>query len=101
MADVTVIHGDTDLIPVGTGTYASRSLQLGGVALRAEEARAKGKPVRRVQQWVRYARISPDDKRLAYASQISARPSAQRNWSVTAVDLATKKTLFSENGIDA
>jgi len=48
-----------------------------------------------------YARISPDGKRLAYASQLSARPSAQRNWSVTAVDLTTKKTLFSENGIDA
>jgi hypothetical protein len=48
-----------------------------------------------------YARISPDGKRLAYASQISARPNAQRNWSVTAVDLATQKTLFSENGIDA
>src|SRR5882672_853794 len=48
-----------------------------------------------------YARISPDGKRLAYASQISARPSAARNWSVTAVDLATTKTLFSENGIDA
>src|SRR6185369_10560010 len=48
-----------------------------------------------------YARISPDGKRLAYASQISARPSAQRSWSVTAVDLVTKKTLFSENGIDA
>ena len=48
-----------------------------------------------------YARISPDGKRLAYASQISARPSAQRGWSVTAVDLTTQKTLFSENGIDA
>jgi carbon-monoxide dehydrogenase large subunit len=33
MADVTVIHGDTDLIPEGVGTYASRSLQLGGVAV--------------------------------------------------------------------
>lgn len=33
MADVTVIHGDTDLIPMGVGTYASRSLQLGGVAV--------------------------------------------------------------------
>ena len=33
MAKVTVIHGDTDLIPVGTGTYGSRSLQLGGVAV--------------------------------------------------------------------
>jgi carbon-monoxide dehydrogenase large subunit len=30
---VTVVHGDTDLIPSGTGTYASRSLQLGGSAV--------------------------------------------------------------------
>ncbi len=33
MDKVTVIHGDTDLIPMGVGTYASRSLQLGGVAV--------------------------------------------------------------------
>jgi len=33
MASVTVIHGDTDLIPEGIGTYGSRSLQLGGVAV--------------------------------------------------------------------
>jgi aerobic carbon-monoxide dehydrogenase large subunit len=33
MDQVTVIHGDTDLIPVGIGTYASRSLQLGGSAV--------------------------------------------------------------------
>jgi aerobic carbon-monoxide dehydrogenase large subunit len=33
MAKVTVIHGDTDAVPEGIGTYASRSLQLGGVAV--------------------------------------------------------------------
>jgi carbon-monoxide dehydrogenase large subunit len=33
MARVAVIHGDTDVIPQGVGTYASRSLQLGGVAV--------------------------------------------------------------------
>jgi aerobic carbon-monoxide dehydrogenase large subunit len=33
MPQVTVVHGDTDLIPQGVGTYASRSLQLGGVAV--------------------------------------------------------------------
>jgi len=33
MARVTVVHGDTDVIPQGVGTYASRSLQLGGVAV--------------------------------------------------------------------
>src|ERR1041384_5529924 len=48
-----------------------------------------------------YARISPDGKRLAYASQIAARPSAQRMWTVTGVDLATQKILFTEGGIDA
>ncbi|MEA2316642.1 MAG: aerobic carbon-monoxide dehydrogenase large subunit, partial [Solirubrobacteraceae bacterium] len=30
---VTVIHGDTDVIPRGTGTYGSRSLQAGGAAI--------------------------------------------------------------------
>ena len=48
-----------------------------------------------------YARISPDGRRLVYASQISARPANQRDWTVTMVDLATKKTLLSESGIDA
>jgi aerobic carbon-monoxide dehydrogenase large subunit len=33
MDKITVVHGDTDLIPFGTGTYASRSLQLGGIAV--------------------------------------------------------------------
>jgi carbon-monoxide dehydrogenase large subunit len=33
MDQVTVIHGDTDLVPNGVGTYASRSLQLGGSAV--------------------------------------------------------------------
>jgi hypothetical protein len=48
-----------------------------------------------------YARISPDGRRLVYASQISARPSNQRDWAVSVVDLATQKILFNENGIDA
>ncbi|MBO0809493.1 MAG: molybdopterin-dependent oxidoreductase, partial [Actinobacteria bacterium] len=33
MDQITVIHGDTGQIPAGTGTYASRSLQLGGSAV--------------------------------------------------------------------
>ena len=33
LEDVTVIHGDTDLIPRGVGTFGSRSLQLGGSAI--------------------------------------------------------------------
>ncbi|MEA2383436.1 MAG: aerobic carbon-monoxide dehydrogenase large subunit [Solirubrobacteraceae bacterium] len=33
LASITVEHGDTDLIPRGTGTYGSRSLQAGGAAV--------------------------------------------------------------------
>ncbi len=45
MDKVTVIHGDTDLIPAGVGTYASRSLQLGGVAVQkaAVEVKEQGR----------------------------------------------------------
>ncbi len=33
MDRVRVVHGDTDLVPVGVGTFGSRSLQLGGSAV--------------------------------------------------------------------
>jgi aerobic carbon-monoxide dehydrogenase large subunit len=33
MDDITVVHGDTDAVPKGIGTYGSRSLQLGGTAI--------------------------------------------------------------------
>ncbi|HWH35738.1 MAG TPA: xanthine dehydrogenase family protein molybdopterin-binding subunit [Acidimicrobiales bacterium] len=35
VAAVTVVHGDTDAVPVGGGTSGSRSLQLGGAAVLA------------------------------------------------------------------
>src|SRR5260370_948245 len=43
MAKVTVIHGNTHLIPMGVGTDATRSLQLVGVITElAEEQRSRG-----------------------------------------------------------
>jgi hypothetical protein len=48
-----------------------------------------------------YARISPDGKKLVYASQLPARPGTPRGWTETLVDLATQDVLFSETGIDA
>lgn len=43
--DVEVIHGDTDLTPMGWGTYGSRTTVVGGaaVALSARKINAKGK----------------------------------------------------------
>jgi carbon-monoxide dehydrogenase large subunit len=33
MEDIEVVHGDTDLVPRGVGTFGSRSLQAGGTAV--------------------------------------------------------------------
>ena len=38
MDAVRVVHGDTDQVPRGTGTFGSRSLQLGGSAVRGAAA---------------------------------------------------------------
>jgi carbon-monoxide dehydrogenase large subunit len=46
MDQVTVIHGDTDLIPVGVGTYGSRSLQLGGSAVHKAAIEVKDEAAR-------------------------------------------------------
>ena len=49
-----------------------------------------------------YARISPDGRTLVYASEKSdARHPNGIRTAETVVDLTTKKTLFSEDGIDA
>ena len=47
IANVEVIHGDTDQTPVGMGTYGSRSLAVGGQAIvnAAEKIIAKGKKI--------------------------------------------------------
>jgi carbon-monoxide dehydrogenase large subunit len=47
MEDVEVIHGDTDRIPYGVGTYGSRSAAIGGSALvkSAEKIRTKLKAI--------------------------------------------------------
>jgi carbon-monoxide dehydrogenase large subunit len=40
---VAVVHGDTDAIPAGVGTYGSRSLSIGGSAVAVAAAELRGK----------------------------------------------------------
>ncbi|MBO0806008.1 MAG: xanthine dehydrogenase family protein molybdopterin-binding subunit [Nocardiopsaceae bacterium] len=47
MDKVEVVHGDTDLIPKGTGTHASRSLQLGGSAVHKAAIEVKDEAAKR------------------------------------------------------
>src|SRR5438132_229945 len=50
MDKIEVIHGDTDLIPVGVGTYGSRSLQLGGSAVHKAAIEVKEEPPAKAAQ---------------------------------------------------
>src|ERR1700678_2823707 len=50
MDKIEVIHGDTDLIPDGIGTYASRSLQLGGSAVHKAAIEVKDEAAKHAAQ---------------------------------------------------
>jgi carbon-monoxide dehydrogenase large subunit len=50
MDKIEVIHGDTDLIPDGIGTYASRSLQLGGSAVQKAAIEVKDEAAKKAAE---------------------------------------------------
>jgi carbon-monoxide dehydrogenase large subunit len=80
MSKVTVIHGDTDLIPAGVGTYASRSLQLGGVAVQKAAIEVK-EQARKVAAEMLEA--SDDDLELDVSRgvwQVRGDPASSRTW---------------------
>ena len=80
MADVTVIHGDTDLIPDGVGTYASRSLQLGGVAVHQAALEVKDQARRVAADMLEAAE---DDLELNTENgswQVRGDPATGRSW---------------------
>ncbi len=80
MDRVTVIHGDTDAIPAGTGTYASRSLQLGGSAVHKAALEVKDEARRLAAEALE---ASEDDLELDTSSgrwQVRGDPSAALGW---------------------
>ena len=46
MEDVNIVHGDTESVPFGMGTYGSRSLAVGGVAITMSVDKVKEKGAR-------------------------------------------------------
>jgi aerobic carbon-monoxide dehydrogenase large subunit len=84
MAKVTVVHGDTDLIPAGVGTYASRSLQLGGVAVQKAAIEVKELARRHAAEMLE---ASEADLELDVARgvwQVKGDPAASRTWAQVA-----------------
>jgi carbon-monoxide dehydrogenase large subunit len=81
MDRVRVVHGDTDLVPEGTGTWGSRSLQVGGTAV-----------VHAAEQLVERARFiaaelleaAPEDVVLDTTSgqfHVAGTPAVTKSWS--------------------
>jgi carbon-monoxide dehydrogenase large subunit len=80
MDDITVVHGDTDLIPLGTGTYASRSLQLGGTAVRnaAIDVKEQARRVAAAMLEASEADLELDTQRGVW--QVRGDPASSRSW---------------------
>ncbi len=91
MEDIEIIHGDTDRIPYGVGTYGSRSASIGGSALvkSAEKLREKLKALA-----AHLLEASPDDmvydqdNGMVYVqgSPDSAKAFAELSFAVTTAD---------------
>jgi carbon-monoxide dehydrogenase large subunit len=84
MDDIDVVHGDTDLIPFGTGTYASRSLQLGGTAVRnaAIDVKEQARGVAAAMLEAAEADLELDTERGVW--QVRGDPAASRTWAEVA-----------------
>jgi aerobic carbon-monoxide dehydrogenase large subunit len=84
MERITVVHGDTDVVTKGVGTFGSRSLQLGGAAV----ARTAGEVVDQAKQVAaQLLEASADDVVLDAdrgAFHVAGVPSVVRSWAEVA-----------------
>jgi aerobic carbon-monoxide dehydrogenase large subunit len=75
---IEVVHGDTDRIPSGVGTYGSRSLQLGGTAVHRASVEVKDKARKLAAEMIE---IDEDDLELADGKwQVRGTPNVSVSW---------------------
>jgi carbon-monoxide dehydrogenase large subunit len=84
MDQVTVIHGDTDLVPVGVGTYASRSLQLGGSAVHKAAVEVKDEARRQAADILEAAEADVVLDTISGLWQVRGDPDASLTWAQVA-----------------
>jgi len=80
MDQVTVLHGDTDLIPVGVGTYASRSLQLGGSAVHKAAVEVKDEARRQAADMLEAAEADVVLDTVTGLWQVRGDPDTSLSW---------------------
>jgi carbon-monoxide dehydrogenase large subunit len=81
---IRVVHGDTDLVAKGVGTFGSRSLQLGGTAVKNAAVEVVDR-ARKIAAELLEA--SPDDvvlDRRAGAFHVTGTPAVSRTWAEVA-----------------
>jgi carbon-monoxide dehydrogenase large subunit len=97
MEDVKVVHGDTDLVRSGVGTYASRSAAVGGGAVR----NASGAVKRRILAVAeRLLEVSDSDLELR-EGRVAVKGSPTRSVSLAEVAEAVSPGRALPEGIDA
>jgi len=84
MEKVEVIHGDTDLIPDGVGTYASRSLQLGGSAVHNAAIEVKDEASKKAAELFEAAEADVELDTDAGVWRIKGDPDKSLSWSQVA-----------------
>jgi carbon-monoxide dehydrogenase large subunit len=93
---IEVIHGDTDVVPRGVGTFGSRSLQAGGVAVN----QAATQVVERARQLAaELLEANPDDVILDKIDQrfhVAGTPTAGRSWTELAEAAQDRGGLAAE-----
>ena len=100
MEAVDVVHGDTDAVPSGVGTFGSRSLQLGGSAVRlaSEQVIAKARDLA-----AQLLEANPDDVVLnGGAFHVTGTPAVARSWADVAAaagpDGLSAELTYEERG---
>jgi carbon-monoxide dehydrogenase large subunit len=88
MDQVTVVHGDTDLIPDAIGTYGSRSLQLGGSAVHKAAAEVKDEARRQVARMLEAAEADVVLDLGTGRWQVRGDPDTALTWAQVAGDTA-------------
>jgi aerobic carbon-monoxide dehydrogenase large subunit len=84
MDKVEVIHGDTDLVPDGVGTYASRSLQLGGSAVHNAAIEIKDEAGKKAAELFEAAEADVELDTAAGVWRIKGDPDKSLSWSQVA-----------------
>jgi aerobic carbon-monoxide dehydrogenase large subunit len=84
MDKIEVIHGDTDLIPDGVGTYASRSLQLGGSAVQKAALEVKDEAGKKAAELFEAAEADVELDAASGTWRIKGDPDKSLSWAQVA-----------------